>query len=438
MRGRLLLCLVVLAAAWPPAAAAAPPPLRWCGTDSVATDRVPEAVAGEQIHVIYAIPAEGPDRFAELASPIVTDLAAVDAWWRSQDPARAPRFDLFDFPGCEPGLGRLDLSSVRLPRTAAAYAGDRFEGIRQDLGRTFSDPGKKYLVLYDGLVEPADDQQECGRAAVVAGGGPAAYAVIYLRSACDDPGTGVDVAWSMAHELLHVLDALPRPRGGAGPPHACPRDDGHPCDHQSDILYPAKRGGVPLVEQLLDAGRDDYYGHSGPWFDVQDSRWLSNLDAPRFPFSVTLRGRGSVSSTAPGIACPPACSIEWEGGTLVRLLATAEPGFRLVGWSGDCTGAGVCDLRADAPRNVVALFGPATFRVRVAVSGKGRVTSPDVALACPPVCSELADAARPVALRARAARGWRFAGWGGSCRGRARCVLRPGATRSVRARFTRR
>src|SRR6267378_3415373 len=36
-----------------------------------------------------------------------------------------------------------------------------------------------------------------------------------------------------AHELLHMLGALP-----LGAPHACPGDDGHPCDDQRDLLWP--------------------------------------------------------------------------------------------------------------------------------------------------------------------------------------------------------
>ena len=31
---------------------------------------------------------------------------------------------------------------------------------------------------------------------------------------------------------------------------------------------------------MLDGGRDDYYGHSGTWTDVQDSLFLERLDSP--------------------------------------------------------------------------------------------------------------------------------------------------------------
>src|SRR5262249_62039836 len=47
----------------------------WCGTDAVATDREPEAVSASQIHVVYAFPSDGTDRFSLEAGPIVADIS---------------------------------------------------------------------------------------------------------------------------------------------------------------------------------------------------------------------------------------------------------------------------------------------------------------------------------------------------------------------------
>ena len=64
------LALAVLApVAAPPPAHAAPLPDAWCGTDTTATDR-PDAVAGNQLHVVYARPRNEPDRFADMANAI--------------------------------------------------------------------------------------------------------------------------------------------------------------------------------------------------------------------------------------------------------------------------------------------------------------------------------------------------------------------------------
>jgi len=62
--GVVLLALLSLALARPPAAAAAPEP--WCGSGEPAND-LPDAVSAFEWHVIYAIPADGVDRFGYFA-----------------------------------------------------------------------------------------------------------------------------------------------------------------------------------------------------------------------------------------------------------------------------------------------------------------------------------------------------------------------------------
>src|SRR2546421_11573988 len=86
----------------PIAARAAAPPVTWCGSGPSPVDRQPsvEVSSPNQIHVVYAVPADATDRFGSLASPIATDIAAIDSWWQRQGPTRAPRFDLFPFPNC--------------------------------------------------------------------------------------------------------------------------------------------------------------------------------------------------------------------------------------------------------------------------------------------------------------------------------------------------
>src|SRR3954463_8285052 len=65
----------------------------WCGGTATAADRIPDAAGGNQVHVIYAVPSDAPDRFGERAPQIADDLQLVDSWWRLQDPTRTPRFD---------------------------------------------------------------------------------------------------------------------------------------------------------------------------------------------------------------------------------------------------------------------------------------------------------------------------------------------------------
>ena len=282
----MLLAGVALAAL---AVAAAAPALAragtWCGgTAESATDR-PDAVAALSWHVVYAYPSDGADRFPQLVEPIVSDLAAIDAWWRGQDPTRALRWDMSAFPGCGAGVPALDLSVVRLPHDTSWYRapGDRYARLRDDLvAAGFNDPDKKLLALYDGPLE--QPLRECGiaRTGFPATGGADSYAVIYLDTTC---GTGLGAAEFPAvaaiHEMTHSMYALVTPTDGLlGPPHVCPGDVGHPCDSPTDLMYPSSSVGVRLAAKVLDSGRDDYYGHSGSWWDVQDSLFLERLDSP--------------------------------------------------------------------------------------------------------------------------------------------------------------
>lgn len=77
---------------------------------------------------------------------------AVTEWWKSQDPTRAPRFDLAEGATCNPELARLDVSNVRLPQSGLVYstAFDPYGPVVADLNRaplSFDDPDKKYLVF---------------------------------------------------------------------------------------------------------------------------------------------------------------------------------------------------------------------------------------------------------------------------------------------------
>jgi hypothetical protein len=395
-----------------PTAPAAIAPLSWCGNDVAQTDRPHDRMGGEQIHVIYAVPADGPERFAELASPLATDVAAIDAWWRREDPTRAPRFDLFEFPGCETRFGNLDLSFVRLPDRASVYAPtlDRFQRVATQLGTTpfdFGAPDKKYLVFFDGAVV---DDRVCGTGSGgPLSGGRLSYAFVYLRSSCNlTIGDGGGAAYVGAHELLHALGALP-----PGAPNPCPRDDGHPCDSPNDILSTFYRGG-PIDDAILDVNHDDYYGHSGFWFDLQDSRWLLDV-AAQVQLNLSVSGSGMVRSGLNGQECDTSCITEWDAGTSLELVADAAPGFGFASWTGACAGTSdLCFVNLGAATEAGAVFRPLR-RVVLKVTGRGTVTGPD--MRCSRACSTQAVEGARVVLRAKPARGWRFVRWSGACRG---------------------
>jgi hypothetical protein len=390
----------------------------WCGTPGSA-DRLPQVGAGYSVHFVYAIPSDGVDRLAERASRMQTDAESIDAWWRREDPTRAPRFDTYPFP-CAP---QLDITVLRL----SSSDGDtepidvRADRILAGLSSTglSSSPYQKLVVYYDGA-DRQGSQKICGQ-------GGRNFAFVYVNACTDVPTDDV-----VAHELMHALGAVP----GAAP-HQCPRpNSGHTCDTAADIMY-WQADGQNVFAHLLDPGRDDYYGHAGAWFDVQDSPWLTHLDA-QAQLSLTFSGQGTVTSDIPGVQCSAACTSQWDTGTQVTLKAAPATGQRFVSWSGGCTGSAACVVKVGEVGAVGAVFGPAAFGLKVSLRGKGRVRSTPSALNCPARCAGQVSAGVSAVLLALPTKGWRFSRWYGACRGTsARCLVPMKGDRSARAVFVR-
>ncbi len=225
----------------PVIASAAPTPSEWCGPGESATD-LPDAVTSYQVHVIYAIAADGPDNFGSRVTPIVRDLAMGDSWWQSQDPTRTLRFDLASFPGCDSTFGSLDISSVRLPGTVAEWEAlgpqDALTRARTSLASTFTDTHKKYVVYLDTPV--ASDKCGVALSGLTQSAYAGASAVVFLQPTATRNclvgglGTGAYPAMVVFHELIHTLQPSPTSIATATPPHLC--DGNHVCDDSQDIM----------------------------------------------------------------------------------------------------------------------------------------------------------------------------------------------------------
>ena len=349
-------------------------PVTWCGGVPSATDR-PDTVGGDEVHVIYATPSDSPDRFTQVASAIATDIGAIDAWWRTQDPTRAPRWDLAAFVSCR-GFGALDISDVKLPHDTAYYnqtATPRLTLIRDDLvAEGFADPTKKYLVYYD-QAQPSIDA-DCGSSFVSAqGGGAAGYAGVFIAPNLEStvPGRGCGsieangirggyLAVVAVHELVHDLGALDT-TSSPGPPHKCPGDPLDVCDSTLDVLAQNPTA-TSLATAVLDYGHNDYYAHAGAWWDVQDSPWLRHLNAPEFAVRVEVGkgGESVVDDTQTGLTCAPGlCSWTWAGGSSLTLTATAATGYRFAGWTGCPSAEGdTCTFTVGKALTIGASFAP--------------------------------------------------------------------------------
>ena len=258
------------------AVVAAPPghastPIPWCGTPS-SVDRQPDATLGYAVHVIYVRPPGSPDRFAEWAPRIAGDAAEIEAWWRGQDPTRSPRFDLFAAPGCASSFGALDITSREIAITSAESG---LEDIGNELiAAGFRERGKTYLIYYDGPTGQTGRDRICGVGAAASRGLPG-YALVYIEPCGGETDDDVRVT-TAAHELIHSLGAV-----SSAAPNECPKleEGAHVCDNPLDVMVPEVTG-EPFSGHFLDVNRDDYYGHSGRWTDVQDSTFLERLDGP--------------------------------------------------------------------------------------------------------------------------------------------------------------
>ena len=198
---RLLVVLCLLGALWASPAADASTPIPWCGTDVVATDRQPDLNPGFDVHVIYAHAPGSPDRFLEWAPRIAGDVAAIDAWWRTQDAGRAPRFDLSAFP-CSSVFGAIDISRVSLTADVGPVA-VAFENLRDTLSDSFTVVEKAYLVYYDGNTGQSGLERTCGQGAEPGRSIPG-FAVVFLDS-CSAESKDTLRPVVAVHELVHVL-----------------------------------------------------------------------------------------------------------------------------------------------------------------------------------------------------------------------------------------
>jgi hypothetical protein len=69
-------------------------------------------------------------------------------------------------------------------------------------------------------------------------------------------------------------------------------------------------------------------------------------------------GSGIVSSAPAGIDCGDKCSLLLKEDSAVTLTAIANRESIFTGWSGACSGTGICKLSMDAAKSVTAVFEP--------------------------------------------------------------------------------
>jgi hypothetical protein len=264
----LLTALAAIAAAIAATAPARAASLPWCGSGEPTADQ-PDAVNAFEWHVVYATASNGVDRFADYAPRIAGDVSTLSNWWLAQDSTRRPRFDLLAAPGCGTEYGRVDVSLAHTQPGDVSY-----DAIVADLRADgFTSPDKGYLVYFDGTPHAGTEYGVCG-----VGGTDRtsfAYSIVYLQT-CGQETDDATRATVATHEMIHGMGAV-----SSQAPHAC--NDGHVCDSPADIMKAVMGPGDSLATLSLDVGHDDYYNHSGGWWDVRRSGLLYQLDQSLAP-----------------------------------------------------------------------------------------------------------------------------------------------------------
>jgi hypothetical protein len=150
----------------------------------------------------------------------------------------------------------------------------------------------------------------------------------------------------------------------------------------------------------------------------------------------TGSGSGKVESIPAGIDCGTNCSASFQSGAMVVLTAAPDAMSVFSGWSGDCTGSGVCVVPVNGAHAVTAAFDPLDFSLTVATFGAGSVASADGAINCGSMCLGSYPVGAMVTLTATPVTGNVFNGWSGACFGTGPCQLAISRAQTVVAGFS--
>ncbi len=86
----------------------------------------------------------------------------------------------------------------------------------------------------------------------------------------------------------------------------------------------------------------------------------SHSQTPLATYTVTVTapaaGTGIVTSSPPGINCPPTCTAAFPQNSQIKLNAIPSGSYVFGGWGGGCSGASTCNLKVDSAESVSAVF----------------------------------------------------------------------------------
>jgi hypothetical protein len=170
------------------------------------------------------------------------------------------------------------------------------------------------------------------------------------------------------------------------------------------------------------------------YVSLQYSLHIVDVGAPRYDLNVQLNGSGTGTVSGNGISCAPTCSASLDGGTAISLTAFAGAGSIFSGWTGLCTGTGICGFTLNAATTVTATF-TKQWQLSVSTAGTGTGIVTGGVIDCGATCSALVDDGTAVTLSATPTNGSVFTGWTGACTGTGSCAVTMNAAYAVTATF---
>ena len=212
------------------------------------------------IQAVYAVPA-GEVAVAGREQLIADAVTETQAWFNAQSGGRHLLF--------RQDANHLSIITVKLS--------DRGDNRHHVAAQVYQSLGSRppLLVFGEGDFAAAGSPRADGSHRSCAAAGSWVIMISLGRCTTEYPVNSLAFAWLVAHELVHMLGAAPD---------CAPHNwgDGHVFDSKLDILYiysPIRPDLPPqdvLNQSVLDAGRDDYYGHGrDDCYDIADSPLLS-------------------------------------------------------------------------------------------------------------------------------------------------------------------
>ena len=342
------LALVDVAATAAVAAAPDALPYQWCGEPRTADDTVndPLSATSPRFKLVYAHPADRPDRFDAWRDALQGNVALIQRFLASQSGgAKALRFDM----GTTCGPQYVDFQVIHLSGPRAQYV-DNFSAIVREveprlgratgprnvviLGDTLNGAGYDY-GLGENVLGAAGDRR--GSSNVHNYGGFAS--VLFSRDGQPAPGAGARNWWpeGFLHEISHNLGAVQwsaphstQPVGFALPQfgHCWQGADvmcyveGSGAAHAMQYDCPRVGGAIP---QAYDCGRDDYFNPAPPAGSYLADHWNVYDNVFLAPCSQVAPACGGgidgLAPTPPVATAAPALSTAPRRGARVAAVA---------------------------------------------------------------------------------------------------------------------